>query len=700
MPLFASNFTSNSLSGTVRVSGGAANISFGIAPFALEGNKTFVVKLRRGSVVGDVIATSDPITINDFSEVISLTANISTVAEGNIVSVALVTANVPNNANIFYSIFPVTANVTASDFYGANAGIVTVNNNQATVSFYANTDAGYVNEDGETFKVQLRTNGTSGSIVYTSANIVVTDFYKLYNAIAFTESSAAVVEGGALTFTFTGHNIPLGKIIYYSTEGNVTSGSFTTGNTGSFVMNSVSNTINFTTTTTVFSGETRNFNLKLRTDSETGPLLATSNAIAILDGGGSVIFNNLTTTSSTFAQGSNIIFTANITNGNGYTYYYKTVGNVTTSDFAGGNTGTFTANTTGAIITLRHTASIPTNEERTFTLQITEDTLTGAIKATSNNITVFGPTPYILAFGGTEIIDAASNTKLHIFTGSNTFTVSKLSSESPARNSITFLSVAGGGGGGGGAAGYWGGMGGAGAGGWIDGTYVANVASSNIVVGAGGVGDVHISAYDWVRGTKGSDTVMGIPGVGPAGSKTSFGGGSASHEYGTSEANGGSGGTGPGERWYSNPYAGTGYGYPSPTQQGSPGAPGTPGGVYAGGGGGAATAGSSYVGGTGKPFAAPTEYGTPGPAPGRYFAGGGGGGGGGPAIPNAQKVGGAGGGGPAGLNNAPSPTPGMAGNVNTGGGGGGLTFPGDTGATGNGGNGGSGIVIIKYPYVQ
>ena len=44
MPLLASNFTSNSLQGTVVVSGGWANVNLQVDAFAFEGNKSFVVK--------------------------------------------------------------------------------------------------------------------------------------------------------------------------------------------------------------------------------------------------------------------------------------------------------------------------------------------------------------------------------------------------------------------------------------------------------------------------------------------------------------------------------------------------------------------------------------------------------------------------------------------------------------------------------
>ncbi len=133
--------------------------------------------------------------------------------------------------------------------------------------------------------------------------------------------------------------------------------------------------------------------------------------------------------------------------------------------------------------------------------------------------------------------------------------------------------------------------------------------------------------------------------------------------------------------------------------QGNDGGDGNPAvpGYWSGGGGGAACAGQPGQpggggnGGNGSPTdimgsipQAPT-YGTPGPAPGRYFAGGGGGSG---QHSSTQPVGtgGAGGGG-----NGAATGGGCAGTTNTGGAGGGDSNAGP----GNGGVGGSGIVIIR-----
>jgi hypothetical protein len=179
MPIYPENFVANSLSGTILVTNGFANVTLPTNPFALEGDKNFVIRIRKGGINGLVIATSPTITVRDPSQLVSLTANVSTVAEGNLVSFTLVTANAADNSNVFYSILPVTANVNTADFVGANVGRATIINNQATFSYFANADYSLVDETGETFRVQLRENSPTGNIIYTTSNVAITDFYKI-----------------------------------------------------------------------------------------------------------------------------------------------------------------------------------------------------------------------------------------------------------------------------------------------------------------------------------------------------------------------------------------------------------------------------------------------------------------------------------------------------------------------------------------
>ena len=283
MPIIASNFTANSLQGTVQVVGGQANIGLPLSAFAFEGAKTFVVKLRKEGFAGPVIATSNIITVSDTTTIVSLTANISTVTEGNAILYTLTTTNVVNGTNVFFSTNSVvTANVNGNDFVSGNTGVITINNNVGTLTLVANADLSLFDETGERFTLQIRTNNTAGNVVVTSSNVLVSDTSNQYNVLSFVENSSTVAEGGTLTLIANVVNIPVGTTLYYTTSGNATSATFTGGNTGSIVMNSISNTITLLPTAVPYS-TTQNFTVQLRRDSLTGTVLATSNTIIAVD---------------------------------------------------------------------------------------------------------------------------------------------------------------------------------------------------------------------------------------------------------------------------------------------------------------------------------------------------------------------------------------------------------------------------------
>jgi hypothetical protein len=289
------------------------------------------------------------------------------------------------------------------------------------------------------------------------------------------------------------------------------------------------------------------------------------------------------------------------------------------------------------------------------------------------------PTPqFVAATGGTIL--TCGDFKTHVFTGPGTFTVSSAGNAAGA-NTVEYLVVAGGGGSGGGAGG---------AGGYRQ-NYPSPTTAGLPVTATG----YPITVGSGGTGTSGSPyPVAGIPGNTSIFSTiTSAGGGGG----GAFETNGGSGGSGGGGTGGGTRPGGTGNTPPVSPPQGNNGGIGYSG--ADGGGGGAGGVGSPspstgnppYVGGAGgigspiaTAFFGPTapSYGTPGPAPGRYFAGGGGG-----ASDNTAGAGGAGGGGAGG-----SP-PTSVGTVNTGGGAGGSAR-----ATPIGSTGGSGIVIIRYKF--
>jgi hypothetical protein len=282
MPVFASNFTANSLSGTVKVSGGTANIRLVVEPIAFEGTKQFVLKIRKDSAEGAVLGTTSNITIVDNSSIVSVTANTATVLEGNLVSFTISTANVPNNANVYFSVLPASANITSQDFE-ANTGRFTIVNNVATFALKANADLSLMDESGETFKLQVRTVSPVGNIVFTTSNIAITDFSKGYGTIFLTPSATNYFENNSMIFQLRSYNAA-NAVLYYSTTGGNAAASNFIANTGSFTVGA-DNFANITLTanTNIPIDETRTFQLQVRIGDASGTVMATSDLVTIRD---------------------------------------------------------------------------------------------------------------------------------------------------------------------------------------------------------------------------------------------------------------------------------------------------------------------------------------------------------------------------------------------------------------------------------
>jgi len=306
----------------------------------------------------------------------------------------------------------------------------------------------------------------------------------------------------------------------------------------------------------------------------------------------------------------------------------------------------------------------------------------------------------IAACGGNATV-TCGDFKTHIFTGDGTFTVT--SGGGPLGQAEYFVVA---GGGSGGTAGYGGAAGGAGgfrfasptvgSSSPLNGTSITMTPGAfPIQVGAGGTQQPNPHP-DPNQGGSGTPSVFS--------SITSTGGGGGGGDQtpvnppfaaGLPGGSGGGGGR-------TGAAVGSGNTPPVSPPQGNDGGQGDGSSYRSGGGGGGAggvggngTEGPPGVGGAGgvgsflvPNFVGPTapSYGTPGPAPGRYFAGGGGGSN---ERPGTAGSGGAGGGGNGHQNGSGQ---GGAGTANTGGGGGG------SGSPYAGGAGGSGIVMIRYKF--
>lgn len=288
-------------------------------------------------------------------------------------------------------------------------------------------------------------------------------------------------------------------------------------------------------------------------------------------------------------------------------------------------------------------------------MQVRRNSGAGALLGESENVTI-AERPII---GGTLVIDETYTT--HVFTTSGNLVVSS-SLTSPIQANVLIV------GGGGGTFETFPGTpvaaffqrigGGLGAGGFLEKEVTLDTSNSySIIVGAGQYGNGNPSE------------AFGNVAYGGGGPGSPGGSGGSTHGWAFPNPRP-AGGAG------IQPTYG-GYGFPSGS------VPPSTTNVSSGGGGAGGTASGPNTrnGGIGRvsPLS-PPEYGTPGPTPGRWFAGGGGG---------WEGSGGAGGGG---ANSTGAPVPSKFGVENTGGGGSGAHVPLQV----PGGAGGSGIVIIRY----
>lgn len=651
-----------------------------------------------------------------FSNDYSISPNTTNINEGGSVTFTATTVGVPNGTTVYYT---VSGTVSASDFTsGSLSGSFTINSNTGSITFVASTD--YVTEGSESFQVQLRTGSTSGPIVATSSTVTINDT-TLTPTYTITPSDTTVNEGASVTFAISTTNVPNGTTLYYtlnSVSGSVNSSDFTSGSlSGSVIVSGSSASISYTLANDLTNNEgNESFQIRLRTGSISGTIVATSPTVTISDSSALTYAVSPSTTSIT--EGQSVTFNVNtlgISNGTTLYWSISTVsGTIENDDFSSPanavtNGGSFTinSNTGSFVLTTSTSATRETNDS--FQIRIRTGSTTGTIVATSSTVTINEPAVSITTSGA--ITSDIGGYRYHVFTFPGSITIN-----STSEISVDYLVVGGGGNGI-----YFNASGGGGAGGFRSGTGLplTGPAQYFATIGAGGAqfpGAGNPTRFFTILTNGGAVAFQGTSG-GSAGGSGSGGGHSANLFNQTETFPGSSGNLGGFTPPEGRP-GGTGYWYSSPTLYG---------GYYGGGGGAGGQGGNGSSGSSGgnggsgsySPIGAAVGYGSPT----GYFAGGGGGWGGGTRIPYSPYTlaypgsggsGGIGGGGRGGSAiykqylTPPADGPGgtvpnpfyrdaTAGAQNTGGGGGGA-MPASGGQEPYPGGiyGGSGIVIIRY----
>ena len=280
----AADFDDNSLTGSFNVVGTGS--STGIATFTrtlvaegpgTEGSENFNIVIRNGSTSGAALTTTPSITINDIVPSYNITPSVSTVAEGDSVTFTINTTNVGDGTQLYWR---EQGSASSSDWVGGSSGNFLVNNNVGIVTITTRLDW---NNETEDIILSIRTGSTSGTITTTSSAVTITDTAP--SNVTVVPSATTVNEGGSVTFTINGTNIPDHSSKYRAYfVGSVSGDDFTnissfksfgiTNNTGSVTLNLSDDFI---------TEGIESFYVEFRYNSATSNLLATSPTITVND---------------------------------------------------------------------------------------------------------------------------------------------------------------------------------------------------------------------------------------------------------------------------------------------------------------------------------------------------------------------------------------------------------------------------------
>ena len=286
----AADFGDGSLTGSFNIVGtgsttGIATITRSIAADTLvEVGELFALQIREGSTSGTVVATSPTVTVNNVTSYYTITESATSVNEGSSVSFVVNTAGVSTSQPLYYSTGG-TAN--AADFsnnsLSGSFSLVSTGSTTGIATFVRSIATDFDTESGEVFNIVIRTGSVSGTAVTTSSNITIGDTVP---SVTITESATSVDEGGSVTFTISGSNIPNGTYYYtiYEEEGTIASTDFNPANLdGSFTVNNNSGSLTITLAEDLTTEGTDKFRIQIRRDSISGNIIATSNAITVGD---------------------------------------------------------------------------------------------------------------------------------------------------------------------------------------------------------------------------------------------------------------------------------------------------------------------------------------------------------------------------------------------------------------------------------
>ena len=248
-----------------------------------EITEAFKVIVSTGSTLGPQVGISTLVRITNLGlPSYTITPSAASVNEGSSVSFTVNTVNVAGT--LYYS---TNGTANAADFTDnsltGSFSLVSTGSTTGVGTIVRSIATDFDTESGEQFSITVRTGSTSGPGVTTSSNVTIGDVTPTVNV---SESATSVNEGGSVTFTISGSNIPDGTYYYtiYEEDGTVASTDFNPANlNGSFSTSNNSGSITITIAEDITSEGPDQFKIQIRTGSISGTVIAESNAITIND---------------------------------------------------------------------------------------------------------------------------------------------------------------------------------------------------------------------------------------------------------------------------------------------------------------------------------------------------------------------------------------------------------------------------------
>ena len=360
------------LTGSFTVTNNTATASFTVSSDGqVEGAETFTM-----TVVG--VNASINVTINDSVAPATPTYGITPAAlnidEGSALTINVATTNVSDATTLYWT-------VTNSGDFGTSSGSFVVNSNAG--SFTVTPTADTTTEGAETFTVSVRTGSVSGTVVATSSNITINDTSESAPASpTYTATPAAnnIDEGSALTINVATTNVANSTTLYWT----VSASSDFASSSGSFNINSDAGSFTVTPTADSLTEGSETFTVSIRTDSISGTVVDTTDAITINDTSTAQTYD-ATPAALNIDEGSALTVNVATTNVSDATTLYWTVTN--SGDF-GTASGSFTITSNAGSFTVTPTADTTTEGAETFTVSIRTGSAAGPVVDTTDSITI------------------------------------------------------------------------------------------------------------------------------------------------------------------------------------------------------------------------------------------------------------------------------------------------------------------------